>query len=292
MLLLGELGGITAIQHFVLRLILYGRGMIPLRYIQFLDRSANHILLRKVGGGYVFIHRLLMEYFASLDTVRPGIALPTYAWALVQRGETRWQLGRPEEALADFNLALTLDATFLDALYNRGETYWQLGHYEEALADLNLALTRDPNSVVTLICRGWTYVRMGRYEEVLADFDRAVTPESDDWNLYSRALIYRFLGRDHEAKADLVAAIGRAQRQYVQYPEAWRIAYNLALYLLADGGYKEAEQQYRRTQPPTTVYLHEPIHDLEDFLALFPQHRFAQTMLEQLRGMKSQADLP
>jgi hypothetical protein len=23
-------------------------------------------LLRKVGGGYIFIHRLLMEYFASL----------------------------------------------------------------------------------------------------------------------------------------------------------------------------------------------------------------------------------
>ena len=26
---------------------------------------------RKVGGGYIFIHRMLMEYFASLDTLQP-----------------------------------------------------------------------------------------------------------------------------------------------------------------------------------------------------------------------------
>jgi hypothetical protein len=29
---------------------------------------AYRLLLRKVGGGYIFVHRLLLEYFASLDT--------------------------------------------------------------------------------------------------------------------------------------------------------------------------------------------------------------------------------
>lgn len=28
---------------------------------------ASNILLRKVGGGYIFIHRMLLEYFANLD---------------------------------------------------------------------------------------------------------------------------------------------------------------------------------------------------------------------------------
>ena len=28
------------------------------------------ILLKKVGGGYIFIHRMLLEYFAKLDTPR------------------------------------------------------------------------------------------------------------------------------------------------------------------------------------------------------------------------------
>lgn len=28
--------------------------------------TTERIFLRKVGGGYIFVHRLLMEYFASL----------------------------------------------------------------------------------------------------------------------------------------------------------------------------------------------------------------------------------
>jgi hypothetical protein len=37
------------------------------KYAPFLDFAADRILLRKVGGGYIFIHRLLMEYFAELE---------------------------------------------------------------------------------------------------------------------------------------------------------------------------------------------------------------------------------
>lgn len=39
-----------------------------MRYVDFLDYAAERILLRKVGGGYMFIHRLLLKYFAELDT--------------------------------------------------------------------------------------------------------------------------------------------------------------------------------------------------------------------------------
>lgn len=34
--------------------------------MHFLDYAAERIFLRKIGGGYIFIHRYLMEYFASL----------------------------------------------------------------------------------------------------------------------------------------------------------------------------------------------------------------------------------
>ncbi len=30
--------------------------------------ATDRIFLRKVGGGYIFIHRVLMEYFAALET--------------------------------------------------------------------------------------------------------------------------------------------------------------------------------------------------------------------------------
>ena len=61
-------GGFAAIQHLLLRLLLWRAGSIPWDYPRFLDYAASRILLRKVGGGYIFVHRLLLEYFASLNT--------------------------------------------------------------------------------------------------------------------------------------------------------------------------------------------------------------------------------
>jgi DNA polymerase III delta prime subunit len=61
-------GGFAFIDHFVLRWFLRLAGFMPWHYPRFLDYAAERILLRKVGGGYIFIHRLLLEYFASLDT--------------------------------------------------------------------------------------------------------------------------------------------------------------------------------------------------------------------------------
>jgi predicted transcriptional regulator len=35
--------------------------------------EAFQILLRKIGGGYIFIHRLFLEYIASLDTTKEQV---------------------------------------------------------------------------------------------------------------------------------------------------------------------------------------------------------------------------
>jgi hypothetical protein len=59
-------GLLDFLQHFTLRFILWVRGYAPWRYARFLDHVTARIFLRKVGGGYIFVHRLLLEYFASL----------------------------------------------------------------------------------------------------------------------------------------------------------------------------------------------------------------------------------
>jgi len=58
-------GGKACLHHFALRLVLWHNNFAPLNYIRFLDYAASRIFLRKVGGGYVFMHRLLLEYFAA-----------------------------------------------------------------------------------------------------------------------------------------------------------------------------------------------------------------------------------
>jgi DNA polymerase III delta prime subunit len=66
--LLGTLwyGGLDVIQHYTLRLILLIQGHTPANYARFLDYAVGRIFLQKVGGGYRFIHRLLLEHFANL----------------------------------------------------------------------------------------------------------------------------------------------------------------------------------------------------------------------------------
>jgi eukaryotic-like serine/threonine-protein kinase len=58
-------GGEACIKHYVLRLWLIGNGSTPWNYVRFLDHAAERVLLRKVGGGFMFLHRTLLDYFAA-----------------------------------------------------------------------------------------------------------------------------------------------------------------------------------------------------------------------------------
>ena len=39
--------------------------------VPFLDHCVDLIFLRRVGGGYIFVHRLLMEHFAEMYVETP-----------------------------------------------------------------------------------------------------------------------------------------------------------------------------------------------------------------------------
>jgi transcriptional regulator with XRE-family HTH domain/DNA polymerase III delta prime subunit len=60
-------GGIAYLQHYILRLYLWKAGFMPWRYAAFLDYATERVLLYKVRGGYMFFHRLLLDYFVTFD---------------------------------------------------------------------------------------------------------------------------------------------------------------------------------------------------------------------------------
>lgn len=63
------LGGTdTVVKHLVLRMMLWRNEDIPMNFAKLLDHASSLILLRKVGGGYIFVHRYLLEHVASLET--------------------------------------------------------------------------------------------------------------------------------------------------------------------------------------------------------------------------------
>lgn len=65
-LVVGLRAGATAcLKHVGVRLWLIRNGSTPWNYVRFLDHAAERVLLRKVGGGYAFLHRMLLDYFAA-----------------------------------------------------------------------------------------------------------------------------------------------------------------------------------------------------------------------------------
>ena len=60
-------GGSACFRHLVLRLMLKHQSNAPWNYAQFLDYATELFFVQKVGGGYIFMHRMLLEYFAQTE---------------------------------------------------------------------------------------------------------------------------------------------------------------------------------------------------------------------------------
>jgi len=69
-------GGVFSIQHYIFRFLLYRSGSLPWQLIPFLEHCTDLIFLRRVGGSYIFIHRMLLEHFADMDKDMTAVKEP------------------------------------------------------------------------------------------------------------------------------------------------------------------------------------------------------------------------
>ena len=60
-------GGMDVLKHYLVRLILASTRQLPGGCVRFLDYATELGFLQKVGGGYMFIHRYLLEHFAEME---------------------------------------------------------------------------------------------------------------------------------------------------------------------------------------------------------------------------------
>ena len=84
------------------------------------------------------------------------------------------ELGRPKEALADYDRAVGLDPTFLQAHYNRGIAHYRAGAYEKSIVDFNRVLTLDPGYTSAYFNRSFPLAALGRYDKAVKDVEKAM----------------------------------------------------------------------------------------------------------------------
>jgi len=64
-------GAHACLQHLMLRWLLWRNGCAPWHVVRFLEFAVERIFVRRVGGGYAFVHRELLEYFAARYPATP-----------------------------------------------------------------------------------------------------------------------------------------------------------------------------------------------------------------------------
>ncbi len=98
-----------------------------------------------------------------------GMALAYY-----NRGQANFKLGRFEAAKNDYGQAATLDSGSSLFKTKLGDTYVSLGQYEQAVQEQNQIINSDSKFALAYYNRGGAYVELGRRDEAIQDFERAV----------------------------------------------------------------------------------------------------------------------
>ncbi len=155
-------------------------------------------------------------------------------WLLNNRGQTRFLLGRYDEAAEDYDRAVVIlgDDT---AYANRAELYMTLEQLDMAIPDLDKALEYNPDSIKALTLRMRVNLDRGQFYAALEDGTRVreLNPQ-DNANLYCLILAYLVTEQGDQAGECIETLIAQA-------PTAAQ-GYYLGAYLLWRVGDEQAQQ--------------------------------------------------
>jgi tetratricopeptide (TPR) repeat protein/DNA polymerase III delta prime subunit len=233
----------ACVRHLVLRVLLRRTGSLPRNYARFLDYAEECFLLHKIGGGYRFIHRLLLEYFAlqemaaNLGTKDAAIyhyrglvyaefseyesgyekAIMNYTHAIeLDRKEVSVYCDRGlvyagrkqyQEAIADYTHAIELDPKDTWTYYQRGSIYRELKEYKKAIADFTQMIKLDPKSAVFYVIRAQSYHFNKEYQKAITDYTRATVLAPQDARFFGeRGFVYADLEEYQKAITDYTRA--------------------------------------------------------------------------------------
>ena len=111
-------------------------------------------------------------YPAAIEELTKAIEYG-YMDAFSNRGNAFFAMGKFEEALRDYSLAIAFRPDWAKAFYDRGLVAFQLGYYEKALMDYSLAIKLDSQYSEAYNNRGLVHEKLNRLTEALEDFTQA-----------------------------------------------------------------------------------------------------------------------
>lgn len=173
------------------------------------EAPAAQTALRALAAQNVAIRRPANYRPNEADFTAMMADTPTTAAGFVSRGNTLLDRGRVDDAIKDFDQAITLDPGNAWALADRGiALVWKGGPAEAADKDLAAAAALDPRNPVVFRARGLIAEKKGAAKDAVAAYTEALAVEPDSvFALTHRASNNRAAGNPDAALADAAAAL-------------------------------------------------------------------------------------
>jgi tetratricopeptide (TPR) repeat protein len=155
-----------------------------------LEGAAVHIARGNLHAVQGEVDRAIADYDIAI-TLDPNRAV-----AFFNRATALTEKGEIDRALLDFDRAIELDPTDADAHLGRGRAHYQKKDYAAALTDYDAALQLVPDNPEALAERGDSNERAGLYDRAADDYSRLISIEPGNakaWNnrCWDRAVIGR-----------------------------------------------------------------------------------------------------
>lgn len=154
-----------------------------------------------------------IEYFSRALELDPDLAS-----AYAKRGMLYYFQGKYQKVIEDFENYTRLQPDNGEGYRMLGMGYLYMGSYDAAIATFGYALKIDPDLISALCYRAEAYRRSGQNEKAISDSTEAIQLAREPRVLadayITRAKVYRELGLQEEAFADIRAALLKDPRTY------------------------------------------------------------------------------
>jgi tetratricopeptide (TPR) repeat protein len=147
-----------------------------------------------------------IEYFSKALELDPKLAS-----AYEKRGVLYYFREKYDNAIQDFEKYTKLKPEAAEGYRMLGMSYLNKGTYDAAIATFTHALKIDPNLISALCYRAEAHRRSGNDKEAISDSTRVIqrggSPRIVADAFYTRGKVYRKIGSQEQAVADIKAAL-------------------------------------------------------------------------------------
>lgn len=224
----------------------------------------NPLIFNNLGIYYAKqgdMHRAIKEFDKSITLAGKIPLAANYDAPFGNRANAYKNIGRINEALADYEKQITLQPKSASPYHNRGILRRDQGKSSLAINDFSEAIKLDPNYVPAYIGRGHLLIRNGDIDGAIADYVKALNLEPRN------TLLYFDLCRARTVKQDFEGALSDCQKAIQFNPNSAQVYDDLGIAKRIKHDFNGAAEAFERatklnpSDPNPLVNLANTRHD-------------------------------